>query len=100
MKLRKSLFASLAIGSIVLIACGDLDPADAPIQVAMAPTSTQDSGAPPATNTPAVEPIIPPPLPHFAVVKLELHEIEGNLELAKLTAVLGNGACPLRSGRS
>ena len=66
----------------------------------MAPTSTQDSGAPPATNTPAVEPIIPPPLPHFAAVKLELHEIEGNLKLAKLTPVLRNGVCPLRSGRS
>ena len=66
----------------------------------MAPTSTQDSGAPPATNTPVVEPIIPSPLPHFAAVKLELHEIKGNLELAKLTPVLGNGACPLRSGRS
>ena len=100
MKLRKSLFTSLAIGSIGLVACGDLDPADAPTQVVVAPTSTQDSGAPPATNTPVVEPIIPPPLPHFAAGKLELPEIEGNLGLTKLTPVLGNGACPLRSGRS
>ncbi|SVD08125.1 uncharacterized protein METZ01_LOCUS360979, partial [marine metagenome] len=75
MKLRKSLFTSLAltaIGSIVLIACGDLDPVDAPTQVVVAPTSTQDSGALPATNTPVVEPIIPPPLPRFAAGKLEL----------------------------
>jgi thiol-disulfide isomerase/thioredoxin len=85
MKLNKSLLTWVALVTILTIAataCGNGDPANAPTQIVVGPTATQN---PAATNTPAVEPTKPPPLPHYAPGKLEVHEIEGWLNSEPLS---------------
>ncbi len=83
MKLQKSFLTwSLiaAITALAAVACGgELDPANAPTQVVVAPDSTSAtlaSDAPRVTNTPAPKPTNPSPLPTYPKGKLEVYEID------------------------
>jgi thiol-disulfide isomerase/thioredoxin len=77
MKLSKySLILSslVALTAIVAVACGgDLDPADAPTQVVVRPTTEASADEPAPTHTPVVSPTHPPPLPTYPDGVLEVH---------------------------
>jgi thiol-disulfide isomerase/thioredoxin len=77
MKPHKSLLTwSLlaAITAFAIAACGgDLDPANAPTQIVVAPTATQSADSPEPTHTPVVSPTNPLPLPTYPDGVLEVY---------------------------
>lgn len=76
MKLPKTLliWSSLAaLATFAAVACGgELDPANAPTQVVVRPTTTTTSDAAEPTNTPVLSPTNPPPLPTYPDGVLEV----------------------------
>jgi len=89
MKLHKSLLTwSLlaAITAFAISACGgDLDPANAPTQIVLAPTATPSGDAPEPTHTPVVTPTRPLPLPTYPDGILEVHGANGWLNSEPFT---------------
>jgi thiol-disulfide isomerase/thioredoxin len=79
MKLPKSsliISGLLAITAIAIIACGDdFDPANAPTQVVVAPTSNiaDDADTPDPTSTPVIKPTNPLLLRNYSEGELEIH---------------------------